>query len=441
MAPRAHDLVLRAVPADAASSPATGCSTSASPICSTPIMSPRARAMRGRSAACSRGPTPREVGAYRAHVDPAVAQLLARGRRQTLARIAPILEIGLQPRAAAPGADPDRHPARAVAQSDCAGLRAGLARAARQRRRAARVAALRTGIHRIGHDGRGFCLRQRDARAIDVLLRPSRIAARWSPTANGWSSWRTAATATPALWLSDGWATVQAEGWQAPGYWQQDGGRRVAVSSTWAACGRSIRTRRCAMSAFTRPTPSPAGPARDLPTEAEWEVAARAGLLDDARRHRLAMDPQRLSALSRLPAGARARSANTTASSWSTRWCCAARRWRRRGPCAAELSQLLPPAGALAVRRPAAGVLCLTPPDPIRGPSPLRMSSMRKRRNRGRGQRVMQEPAGSRMQRPADRRVGRNRARRKSVQDNRRNDEDPYDTNGIGADRASYGTR
>ena len=51
MAPRAHHLVLRAVPAAAARCPATASSTSASPTCSIPITSPPARAMRGRSAA------------------------------------------------------------------------------------------------------------------------------------------------------------------------------------------------------------------------------------------------------------------------------------------------------------------------------------------------------------------------------------------------------
>ena len=55
MAPRAHDLVLRAVPAAAAPARATACSTSTSPICSIPITSRPARVMRGRSAGWSRG--------------------------------------------------------------------------------------------------------------------------------------------------------------------------------------------------------------------------------------------------------------------------------------------------------------------------------------------------------------------------------------------------
>ena len=41
---------------------------------------------------------------------------------------------------------------------------------------------------------------------------------------------------------------------------------------------------------------------KDLPTEAEWEVAAQTRRARRRVRHRLAMDAQRLFALSRLPA-------------------------------------------------------------------------------------------------------------------------------------------
>ena len=76
MASRAHDVVLRAVPAGAERARLSGVSTSASRICSIPITSPPDRAMRGRGAGWSRGRMPRKSAAYRAHVDAAVARLI-----------------------------------------------------------------------------------------------------------------------------------------------------------------------------------------------------------------------------------------------------------------------------------------------------------------------------------------------------------------------------
>ena len=71
-------------------------------------------------------------------------------------------------------------------------------------------------------------------------------------------------------------------------------------------------------------------------------------------RRRLAMDAQRLFVRIRATGRSPARSANTMASSWSTRWCCAARRWRPRRARARELPQFLLSRRPLAVHRAAA---------------------------------------------------------------------------------------
>jgi ergothioneine biosynthesis protein EgtB len=86
--------------------------------------------------------------------------------------------------------------------------------------------------------------------------------------------------ASPALWLSDGWSAAQAEEWQAPGYWRQVDGEwftmtlagLLRVDPDSPVCHVSYYE----ADAFAR------WAGRQLPTEAEWEVAVRAGLLDDA---------------------------------------------------------------------------------------------------------------------------------------------------------------
>jgi ergothioneine biosynthesis protein EgtB len=85
---------------------------------------------------------------------------------------------------------------------------------------------------------------------------------------------------TPTLWLSDGWAQASAEGWEAPGYWREVDG---AWHSLTLGGLRSVDPQApvCHISyyeadAFARWS------GRHLPSEAEWEVAAQTGELDDA---------------------------------------------------------------------------------------------------------------------------------------------------------------
>ena len=115
------------------------------------------------------------------------------------------------------------------------------------------------------------------------------------------------------LWLSDGWAELEAEGWQAPGYWRKIDGAWFSLTLAGLKpvdpAAPVLHVSYYEADAFAR------WAGKHLPSEAEWEVAARAGLLTDADRRGLAMDTKRLSTLPGLSRASMARSANTTASS------------------------------------------------------------------------------------------------------------------------------
>jgi len=81
----------------------------------------------------------------------------------------------------------------------------------------------------------------------------------------------------PGLWLSEGWALVQAEGWEAPLYWQRGalGWQQMTLRGLQPVDPNSHVQH---VSYYEAAAYAHWADAR-LPTEAEWEVAARAGLL------------------------------------------------------------------------------------------------------------------------------------------------------------------
>jgi ergothioneine biosynthesis protein EgtB len=216
-----------------------------------------------------------ETTAYRAHVDAAVCKLIE--TTNDFDKLAPIIEIGLHHEqqhqellltdilhafsfnATHPAYDPDWQ----WPQSE------------NTKGESARIA----GIHRIGHEDGRFCF-DNEQPAHQILLQPVRLSR--SLVTNGeWLAFiADGGYTTPTLWLSDGWATVEAQDWEAPGYWRSVDGEWFSmtlgglrrVDPDLPVCHISYYE----ADAFAR------WAGKDLPTEGEWEVAAKSGVLDDA---------------------------------------------------------------------------------------------------------------------------------------------------------------
>ena len=213
------------------------------------------------------------VGAYRDHVSAAMTRFVEQAPRRLGARRPPC-RARASSRAAASGTDPDGHQARVFGQPAVPGLPGAAASGQGPPPRRRPGSSSRAGSSRSG-----------------IAARPLRSTTR--PRATRCGSNRSASRARPVscaeylgfieaggykrpeFWLSDGWAAVCQQGWEAPLYWRCDSGEWTIFTLS-GRCRLNPIEPVCHIS-FLKPTPSPNGPAKRLPSEAEWEIAA-AGL-------------------------------------------------------------------------------------------------------------------------------------------------------------------
>lgn len=129
----------------------------------------------------------------------------------------------------------------------------------------------RSGLHRVGHDGQGFCF-DNETPSHDAYLHPHAIASRLVRNREWLGFIQDSGYQTSPLWMSDGWATVQAAEWTAPLHWRErDGAWFQFGPGGLAPLALDAPVRHISWyeaDAFARWSQA------RLPTEAEWEAAS-----------------------------------------------------------------------------------------------------------------------------------------------------------------------
>ena len=219
-----------------------------------------------------------EVTAYRKHVDAAVVKFFNDASPDTLSKLAPLVEVGLN--------HEQQHQElmltdilHAFAQNPIPPAYDAAWTFPPSTRDGGEWMPIPEGIRSIGHADDSFHF-DNEKPPHRALVGPVQLSRNLVTNAEWRAFMDDGGYSTPTLWLMDGFAAASAEEWQAPGHWRNVGGAwqimtlggLQPVDPSGPVCHISYYE----ADAFARWS------GKHLPTEMEWEVAARAGHLNDA---------------------------------------------------------------------------------------------------------------------------------------------------------------
>jgi ergothioneine biosynthesis protein EgtB len=223
-------------------------------------------------------PSADDVTAYRRHVDAAVVKFFQSADEDTLRRIAPLVEVGLN--------HEQQHQElmltdilHAFAQNPVLPAYDAAWRFPSTTRGGDEWLTLNEGIHTVGHTDDSFHF-DNEKPPHRTLVGPVKLSRQLVTNAEWLAFIKDGGYRTPTLWLMDGFAAASNQDWQAPGHWHNvDGewqimtlGGLQPIDPAAPVCHISYYE----ADAFAR------WRSKHLPTEMEWEVAARGNGLNDA---------------------------------------------------------------------------------------------------------------------------------------------------------------